>query len=172
MAALREPTVFTNEWKCGDTLKPKSHAGKYVDNVQACKVDGAARIPSPGNAGRNQNYKFFEKRDGFDCDRLVNLHKRQMDGHGHMPAAVPEFNTITPVPGKQAYARIAVGVYNEMFFDQADKSGLMTAGAQHNVIVLTVVLYALLTCPGCQRPRWLDAGRRAQSVREPNRNAG
>lgn len=136
MAAFREPTVFSNEWKCGDTLKPKTGAGKYVDNVQACKVDETRRYSSPGNSGRGQNYKFFEKRDGFDCDRLVNLHKRQMEGHGHMPAAVPEFNTITPVPGKQAYARIAGGVYNEMFFDQADKSGLMTAGAQHNVHAL------------------------------------
>jgi hypothetical protein len=137
MAAFREPTVFSNEWKCGDTLKPKTQAGKYVDNIQACKVDQPRRYSSPGNSGRGQNYKFFEKRDGFDCDRVVNLHKRQMDGHGHMPAAVPEFNRITPVAGKQAYARIAGGVYNEMFFDQADKSGLMTAGAQHNVRLLS-----------------------------------
>jgi hypothetical protein len=133
MAAFREPTVFSNEWKCGDTLRPTSHAGKYVDSVQACKIQETKRYSGPG---RNQNYKFFEKRDGFDCDRLERLHKRQMDGHGHMPASVPEFNTITPVPGKQSYARIAGGVYNEMFFDQADKSGLMTAGAQHNVRLL------------------------------------
>jgi hypothetical protein len=133
MAAFREPTVFSNEWKCGDTLKPKSTAGKYVDEVQACNIHETKRYFGPGNSGRNQNYKFFEKRDGFDCGRLERLHKRQMDGHGHMPAAVPEYNKITLVPGKQAYARIAGGVYNEMFFDQADKSGLMTAGAQHNV---------------------------------------
>jgi hypothetical protein len=133
MASFREPTVFSNEWKCGDTLRPTTTTGRYVDAVQACKVHRIKRSLETGNSGRNPDYKFFEKRDGFDCDRLLKLQKRQMDGHGHAPASVPEYNTITPIPGKQAYARIAGGVYNEMFFDQADKSGLMTAGAQHNV---------------------------------------
>lgn len=56
--------------------------------------------------------------------------------HGHegmnMPSQVKDYNTITPPKaGGHAYARISAGMYNELFFDQADKSGLMTLGAQH-----------------------------------------
>jgi hypothetical protein len=46
---------------------------------------------------------------------------------------VENFNVITPVKGKQAYARVSAGMSNEMFYSQASKSGLMTLGAQHGV---------------------------------------
>lgn len=44
---------------------------------------------------------------------------------------VPAFNVITPNKGKPSYARVSAGTVNEVFFAQADKSGLMTLGAQH-----------------------------------------
>jgi hypothetical protein len=119
-----------------------------VDEVQACKVDKAKRSPSKF-AHRNHEYVFFEKRGGEQqqqhqqrtttttCEQLLRLEKRQhgdggnMAGHG--AAAVPAFNVIKPIPGKQAYARISAAMYNELFYTQADKSGLMTLGAQHGV---------------------------------------
>jgi len=93
---------------------------------------------------RNHDYRFFEKRDGFDCNRLTRLHKRQgsmagmagmagMGGHGAAPAEIGQYNVIKPKPGQPAYARVPASMYNELFFTQADKSGLMTVGAQHGV---------------------------------------
>lgn len=95
-------------------------------------------------AGRNNEFFHFEKREGWDCDRLMNMHrKRQMEGMSmggdddHMsqmggPKSFPSTNVIK-VTGDHAYARVSAGIYNEMFFTQASKSGLMTLGAQHNV---------------------------------------
>lgn len=173
MAALREPTVFSTQWKCGDSLKPTTVSGKVVEEVQACKVKKVKRSLSGTIPQRNHDYEFFEKRDGFHCDRLLRLRKRhgpdgddddvpapapaaaspepapaaEPEGHSHggmegmegmegmgghgAPESVPAFNTITPKPGQPAYARVSAGMYNEMFFTQADKSGLMTLGAQH-----------------------------------------
>lgn len=53
--------------------------------------------------------------------------------HGGMPEEVPQYNIIKPDPKKPAYARVSAGMYNELFYTQADKSGLMTVGAQHGV---------------------------------------
>ena len=137
MAAIREPTVFATEWKCGDTLKPKNSQGKVVHNVQACKVPKVKRSMSMNVPHRNHEYRFFEKRDGFDCNELTTLKKRQHDmgsteAHG-APQEISQYNIIKPNPGQPAYARVSAGMYNELFFTQADKSGLMTVGAQHGV---------------------------------------
>jgi hypothetical protein len=53
--------------------------------------------------------------------------------HGGMPEEVPQYNVIKPDAGKNAYARVSAGMYNELFYTQASKSGLMTVGAQHGV---------------------------------------
>ena len=52
---------------------------------------------------------------------------------GGMTGEILQHNTIKPVPGKQAYARVSAAMYNELFYTQADKSELMTVGAQHGV---------------------------------------
>jgi hypothetical protein len=135
MAAFREPTVFATNWTCGNTLKPVTPAGRTVHDIQACKVDKQKRSPSMAIPHRNHEYRFFEKRNGFNCDRLLQLHKRQEHGpntdtHG-APLEIDQFNIIKPKAGEQAYARVTAGMFNELFFSQADKSGLMTLGAQH-----------------------------------------
>jgi hypothetical protein len=169
MASLREPTVFSQDWKCGDVLKPANAAGKIVDEVTACKVEKVKRGISTSIPQRDYDFKFFEKRDGMSCDHHIALAKRDvqhgpeedmpviapasgaevpppaaapmggmagmegMEGHGSAPKAgeVPAFNVIKAAKDRPAYARISAGVYNEMFFNQAHASGLMTAGAQH-----------------------------------------
>jgi Berberine and berberine like/FAD binding domain len=140
MAALREPTVFANEWKCGDVLKPTTTTGRVVEEVQACKIPKLnKRSWSHSIPQRNHEYKFFEKRGDTTCEETLKLHKRQMAGMEGMegmsmgaPSEVKDYNIITPPKaGGHAYARISAGMYNELFFDQADKSGLMTLGAQH-----------------------------------------
>jgi hypothetical protein len=142
MSGMREPTVFTNEWKCGDTLKPTTKQGKVVDEVVACPVAKNKRSVIPGRSG---DVHFFEKRDGYACNEMVNhLKKRQMEGMegmgmGH-PSSVPTHNVIKPIPGKQAYARVSGGMYNELFFTQAADSGLMTLGAQHGVCLMLFIL--------------------------------
>jgi len=84
---------------------------------------------------RNHEYRFFEKRGTFNCDSLLKLNKRQAHGSGTAghgsPLELDQFNIIKPKPGQQAYARVTAGMFNELFFTQADKSGLMTLGAQH-----------------------------------------
>jgi hypothetical protein len=137
MNAFREPTVFATDWKCGNTLKPTT-SGRTVDEVQACRVDKQKRSPSMNVPHRNHDYRFFEKRDGFNCNRLLSKrqdHASNTDGHG-APAEIDQFNVINP-KGKQAYARVSAGMYNELFFSQADKSGLMTLGAQHGGVSVT-----------------------------------
>jgi hypothetical protein len=141
MNAFREPTVFANDWKCGDTLKPATSAGRAFDDFLACKVNKHKRSLSMNIPDRNHEYRFFEKRDGFSCDSLLQLYKRQehgsnMDTHG-TPKEIDQFNIIKPKPGQQAYARVPAGMYNELFFTQADKSGLMTLGAQHGGVSVT-----------------------------------
>jgi hypothetical protein len=136
---MREPTVFSNEWKCGDTLKPTTKEGRVVDEVMSCpvaKLNKRSVIP-----GRNQEVHFFEKRDGYNCDTMIKLKKRQMSpdegmagmNMGGHPSSVPDHNIIKPIPGKQAYARVSGAMYNELFYNQAADSGLMTLGAQHGV---------------------------------------
>jgi hypothetical protein len=169
MSGMREPTVFSNEWKCGDTLKPTTKEGRVVDEVVACPVAKNKRSVIPGRSG---DVHFFEKRDGIHCNEMVNhLKKRQMEGHEGMgkgqPSAVPTHNVIKPVPGKQAYARISGGMYNELFFTQAADSGLMTLGAQHGVSVnrLIPLKSDLILSLGCQCYRRLVPRRWPQSVR-------
>jgi hypothetical protein len=133
---MRAPTVFSNEWKCGDKLKATTRSGRVVDDVQACKVDKVKRTLSR-SVQRNHDFVYFEKRGNLTCDHMLKLRKRQEPhgpdaGHAPVPE-VPAFNTIKPIPGKQAYARITAGMYNELFYTQADASGLMTVGAQHGV---------------------------------------
>jgi hypothetical protein len=148
MAAMREPTVFSNTWKCGDTLKP-TISGKVVDRVESCRVTKNKRSLSRNIPHRNHEYKYFEKRDGFDCGRLLDVHKKRqhegMAGMGGAPAEVPAYNIIKH-GGKPAYARVSGGMYNELFWTQADKSGLMNAGAQHGVrLSATSIVGAMLT---------------------------
>jgi hypothetical protein len=171
MAALMEPTVFTNEWKCGATPKAKTTTGRTVDNVIACRVPSKKRNVGRSIPSRQWEWHYFEKRDGAeqDCNALMKRHfKRDISGGDDcapirmgdriaeptickrdvlevvpaassnftLPAlaeAVRGYNIIKPEAGKQSYARISAGMNNELFFNQADKSGLMTLGAQHGV---------------------------------------
>jgi hypothetical protein len=134
MAGMREPTVFSTEWKCGDTLKPATSSGKAVHRVEACKVQKQKRSMNMHIPHRNHEYRFFEKRDGYNCGKLLRLHKRQgVEMQHSAPAEIDSFNVISPKPGQQAYARVSAGMYNELFYTQASKSGLMTIGAQHGV---------------------------------------
>jgi hypothetical protein len=191
MAALMEPTVFANNWKCGDTLKPTTLTGRSVDDVIACKVDNTEGRNLVGRSIPQRRWKwhFFQRRDGQeDCDVLVKRHfskRHGPDRDDDMPRpsspkmaatppvnpppklastsaakasgtvssaasgpteafsfnlppvaeAIPSHNVIKAVPGKVGYARISGAMYNELFFDQADKSGYMTLGAQHGVRV-------------------------------------
>jgi len=48
----------------------------------------------------------------------------------------PKANIIKPIPGKQAYAKIGAGVYNQMLTDAADLSGLYPMTAQHGGVSL------------------------------------
>lgn len=148
MSALRDPTVFSNTWECGKTLKPRDYNDEeFHGEVMTCGVKKEKAEMSRTVAGRNNEFVHFEKREGWDCDRLMNMHrKRQMEGmsmggmdmgddHLSMmggPKTFPDTNVIK-VTGDHAYARVSAGIYNEMFFTQASKSGLMTLGAQHNV---------------------------------------
>jgi hypothetical protein len=138
MASMREPTVFSNEWKCGDSLKPATRSGKVLDfdQIVSCKVSKNKDRPS-SIVGRDHEFHFFEKRDGMDCDDHIALKKRQMGGMEEgMPmgmggqSSLSSHNVIQPT-GHHAYARVAGGMYNELFYTQAADSGLMTLGAQH-----------------------------------------
>jgi hypothetical protein len=122
--------------------------------VQACRVPKSKREYGGAIPPRNHEYRFFEKRSGLKCDSILKLKKRQgmmnPDDTGSMamgmlPEEIPQFNTIKPDRGKHAYARISAGMYNEMFYTQADKSGLMTIGAQHGVSQLGFHSNAIIT---------------------------
>jgi hypothetical protein len=138
MAAFREPTVFAAEWKCGDVLKPTSKTGRVVDEIQACRVPKTKRSLSTLIPHRNHDYRFFEKRHTDNCTQLLEMHTKRQDTMHSMgdhagSTELEQFNIIKPKPGQPAYARVSAGMYNELFFSQADKSGLMTVGAQHGV---------------------------------------
>jgi hypothetical protein len=164
MASLMEPTVFSNEWTCGKSLKPTAKSGRVVEDVIACKVPNETKnfvgrsIPQ-----RAWRWHYFEKRDGLECDALVKRHLKKrseqdepVKGYKFDPAKpwewavktgfklppnaeyVPGFNKIKPT-GEFAYARVPAGLHNEEFFSQADASGLMTLGAQHGVSLLTII---------------------------------
>jgi hypothetical protein len=141
MNSFREPTVFSTNWKCGTTLRPTTSSGRTVDDVLACKVEKKhKRSPSAAIPDRDHDYKFFEKRDGFDCPRVLALHELQEQGgaaDSQAPKQVDHYNVIKPSPGQQAYARVSASMYNELFFSQAAKSGLMTLGAQHGGVSIT-----------------------------------
>jgi hypothetical protein len=173
MAALMEPTVFMNSWKCGDSPKPQTTAGRPVAGTIACKVPSKKRNVGRSIPARQWEWHFFEKKDGVDqdCNSLIKRHlKRDLASQEDSCApiqlndriaeptlckrdapppatssnftlpplaeVVRGFNVIQPEAGKQQYARIAAGVYNELFFTQADQSGLMTLGAQHGVSII------------------------------------
>jgi hypothetical protein len=141
MATMREPTVFSNEWKCGESLRPVTHSGKVLDfdQIVSCKVSkNKKRSDIPG---RDHEFHYFEKRDGMDCDDHIALKKRQMGGMEEgmpmgMGGGVSSHNVITPT-GHHAYARVSGGMYNELFYHQAADSGLMTLGAQHGGVSVT-----------------------------------
>jgi hypothetical protein len=159
-----EPTVFIDSWKCGDSLKPKTSTGRTVDDVIACKVPNLTKnYVGRGIRQRQERWHYFEKRDGKSCEELVEEHlesdlktlRKRADDPPYKfditkpwewavktsfklpPTAeyVPGYNVIKPTAGKQHYARITGGMYNELFFTQADKSDLMTLGAQHGVSI-------------------------------------
>jgi hypothetical protein len=137
---MKEPTVFAKSWKCGDSLKPMSMAGRMLnaEDIEVCKVPKKRNVFSAALPMRNHDFKFFEKRDGLNCDAHLKLAKRQMSNDGmegmQMGLGLPDSNTIKLDEGAtHAYARIPAGIYNEQFYEQAAKSGLMTIGAQHGV---------------------------------------
>lgn len=108
------------------------------EDIEVCKVPKKRNVFSAALPMRNHEVKFFEKRDGLNCDAHLKLAKRQMSDDGmegmQMGLGLPDANTIKLDEGAtHAYARIPAGVYNEQFYEQADKSGLMTVGAQHGV---------------------------------------
>lgn len=170
MGSLIEPTVFSNDWKCGDTLSARSVSGKLVerDNIMACKVKSKRGVKVGRSvSGRQSEWHFFEKRAGATCDSMMKLKKRQEAFSFELPPlaeAIPGYNVITPT-GDHAYARIPGGMYNEMFFDQAAASGLMNLGAQHNVRIFYALfsLHQLTIQTGCQLSWWMDASGWPQS---------
>jgi hypothetical protein len=143
LATLKEPIVFAKDWKCGDSLKPVTAHGKTItiEHVEACKVPKTKREFSVAVPMRNHEYKFYDRRDNLGCEERRKLRKRQgttdpdgMSDMGMGMGEVPQYNTIKLEPGAtHAYARISAAVYNEQFYEAADKSGLMTVGAQHGV---------------------------------------
>jgi hypothetical protein len=140
LATLKEPTVFSKDWKCGDSLKPVTKSGKTIDQseIQVCKIPKIKRSFSAALPQRNHEYRFFEKRDGLDCNSVLRHHKRQgMGPDDNMPGMtmeIPQYNTIKLDAGQtHGYARIPAAIYNEQFYTQASASGLMTVGAQHGV---------------------------------------
>jgi hypothetical protein len=144
--------VFTNSWKCGDVLKPTTKAGRVVDEFHACKLPNNKRQLSTAIPQRNAEYEYFEKRGNSTCDSIMKLRKRQgmgPDEGSHMGMGMgdelPPHNIIKVEPGKQAYARVPAAMYNEQFYTQADKSGLMTIGAQHGVSLLGPCRHRVLT---------------------------
>jgi hypothetical protein len=153
-------------------LKPATTSGKVVEEVQACKVPKDKRELSTAILQRNHEFQFFEKRDNHTCNSIMKLRKRQgimdpdgMDGHMSIPDEVPQYNVIKPEKGKQAYARVPASMYNELFYTQADKSGLMTIGAQHGVRISKHYCRAtsnLLSGSECHR--WVDASRWTQPI--------
>lgn len=145
MGAMREPTVFSNTWQCGKKLKARSVDDEEIEHeILSCGYKKEKEQISTTVPLRNNEFRYFEKRAGWDCDRLLDHHKKRqmmdMEGMGSSmgvaamdaPGEVPAYNKIK-VTGDHAYARVSGGMYNEMFFTQASKSGLMTLGAQHNV---------------------------------------
>jgi hypothetical protein len=140
LATLKEPTVFSKDWKCGDSLKPVTKSGKIIDRreIQVCKIPKFKRSFSAALPQRNHEYRFFEKRNGLDCNSILKLHKRQSmgpdEGMPGMTMEVPQYNTIKLDAGQtHGYARVSAATYNEQFYTQAAASGLMTIGAQHGV---------------------------------------
>lgn len=118
-------------------------SGKELEHsqIEVCKVPKVRRVFGAATPQRNHEFQFFEKRGGVSCDAHLKLAKRQgmgpddMGGMASMGMGqVPEYNTIKLDEGQtHAYARIPAGIYNEQFYTQASKSGLMTIGAQHGV---------------------------------------
>jgi hypothetical protein len=116
-----------------------SMPGKMLnaEDIEVCKVPKKRNVFSAALPMRNHEFQFFEKRDGLDCNAHLKLAKRQMSDEGmamQMGLGVPDSNTIKLDEGAtHAYARVSAGIYNEQFYEQAAKSGLMTVGAQHGV---------------------------------------
>ena len=152
---MMEPTVFSNEWTCGKSLKPTTKSGNVVDETIACKIPNETKnLVGRSIPQRAWRWQYFDKRDGVDCDSVVKAHLKKRNeqdepykldtskpwewavktGFQLPPNAefVPGFNKIKPT-GEVAYARVPAGLHNEEFFTQADASGLMTLGAQHGV---------------------------------------
>jgi hypothetical protein len=72
LGAFIEPTVFSNEWTCGKTLKPTTSSGRTVEDVIACKVPSEKRNVGRAIPGRGFDWHFFEKRsENDDCETLV-----------------------------------------------------------------------------------------------------
>jgi hypothetical protein len=77
-----EPTVFSNEWTCGKTLKPTTSSGRVVEDVIACKVENE-KHSNVGRSipGRGYDWHFFEKRsENDDCETLVAEKLKKRDG--------------------------------------------------------------------------------------------
>jgi hypothetical protein len=162
LSGLMEPTVFSNEWKCGTSLKPQTKSKRIVDSVLACQVPRQVQTEVGRSIPpRAWEWHYFENQEGLDCDALVQAHlEKRADpptsGYKFDPSKpwewavktgfklpqnvewVPSFNKIKPT-GEFAYARVTAGLHNEEFFTQADASGLMTLGAQHGVGFVSAV---------------------------------
>src|ERR1700742_596915 len=78
LASMMEPTVFSNEWTCGKSLKPKNKVGRSLDSVIACKVPNETKnLVGRGIPQRAWRWHYFEKRDGLDCDTIVKEHLKK-----------------------------------------------------------------------------------------------
>jgi hypothetical protein len=83
LGAFMQPTVFSNEWTCGTTLKPTTATGRVVEDLLACKVQNEKRNVGRSIPGRGFDWHFFEKRSEQDsCETLVanKLKKRDYTG--------------------------------------------------------------------------------------------
>ena len=80
LGAFMEPTVFSNEWTCGATLKPTTATGRVVEDIVSCKVRNDKRNVGRSIPGRQYDWHFFEKRSEQDsCDTLVPKKLRMRD---------------------------------------------------------------------------------------------
>jgi hypothetical protein len=92
LGAFVEPTVFSNEWTCGTTLKPTTATGRTVEDVVACRVPNEKR-DNVGRAipGRGFDWHFFEKRSESDnCETLVAAKLQKRHGPDEDEMAAPK----------------------------------------------------------------------------------
>lgn len=101
MASFMEPTVFSNEWTCGKSLKPTSASGRVVEDVIACKVPNETKnLVGRSIPQRGWRWHYFEKRDGLNCENLVKRHLEKRHGPDADMDDKPAKSSAAPPPAK------------------------------------------------------------------------